>query len=114
MDTLSAFAMGEVNRYKPMMVFDWVRAARIIKERKPKTACAGLRGDWEYTGGEIYANRAPVPAEDTYVYLASTWAVPEIEVDGDVEECYKMQSDVPGWDAKTYWPAEAKQIIEED
>lgn len=33
MDTMSAFMIGMVNRGRERMVFDWDKAARIIKER---------------------------------------------------------------------------------
>ena len=119
MDTLTAFAMGEANRGKPHMVFDWNKAASRIVETGAQKASAGLHGDWEYTGGEILRGGKPVPADDTYVYLASTWATPELELDGDVEDCYIMESDVPkswtedGTDfAKIYWPKSALKILE--
>lgn len=111
MDTAAAFRMGEANRGKELMVFDWERAAQIIADRKPETASAGLSSDWEWTGGAIYANGAPVPKDQTYTYLASTWATPELEVDGDVIACFKMQSETPDWGADTYWPTEALAII---
>lgn len=111
MDTILAFAMGQANRDKESMVFDWNRAAEIIKERKVKNASAGLSGDWSYTGGRILENGSPVSREDTCVYLASTWAVPELEIDGDVFPCYKMQSETPNWDSSTYWPESARMII---
>lgn len=104
MDTMSAFSMGEANRGREMMVFDWEKAARIIKSRMPRVARAGLRNDWEWTGGDIWRDDKPVPQDDTYVYLASTWAVPELEIDGEIMECYVMQSERPDWDAHTYWP----------
>jgi hypothetical protein len=70
MDSWSAFAKGEANRGKELMVFDWVKAAKLIKERKPIIASAGLCSDWEWTGGTIYENGKPVKKEDTYTYLA--------------------------------------------
>ena len=110
MDTMAAFAMGEINRDNPQMVFDWAKAAQIIKERKPAMAEAGLRGDWGWTGGEIWRDNAPVPDEDTYTYLASTWAIPELDIDGEVMECYIME-DKTEWYIGTYWPAEALEIV---
>lgn len=84
--------------------------------KNPELVEAGLRGDWKYTGGPIWRDGKPVPQEDTYTYLASTWAVPEIEIekDGFTEtlECYRMEKEVPGWRADTYWPPEAIRIIE--
>jgi hypothetical protein len=111
MDNMSAFAIGEANRGKPLMVFDWEKAARLIRERQPREALAGLRGDWKYTGGEIYRDGQPVPQEDTYTYLASTWAVPEIYLDGEVLECWKYESETPGWGSDTYWPEEARLLL---
>lgn len=48
---MRAFAMGEANRGKSLMVFDWNKTASRIKETQPSVAAAGLRDDWEYTGG---------------------------------------------------------------
>jgi len=112
MDTSLAFALGAANRGKEMKVFDWEKAARIIKERQPQEASAGLSGDWEWTGGTIYRDGKIVDREETYTYLASTWAAPELDVDGDVIDCYKMSSETPGWDAGTYWPPEAVEILQ--
>lgn len=113
MDTMSAFARGEANRGKELMVFDWEEAARLIKKRQPQEANAGLAGDWEWTGGSIWRGGKPVPQDDTYTYLASTWATPELDMDGVVVDCFKMQSETPGWDSGTYWPQEALNIINE-
>lgn len=109
MDTLYAFCMGELNRGKEPMVFDWNKAAELIRERKPREASAGLRGDWEYTGGIIYESGTPVT--DSYTYLSSTWAVPELELEGNIIPCYKMQSEVPDWHEDTKWPQSALDIL---
>lgn len=93
------------------MVFDWDKAARIIRERGVARASAGLSGDWEYTGGLILQDGKPVPERDTYVYLASTWATPELEVGGDIVPCYRMEQDAPEWGPKTYWPESARTIL---
>lgn len=111
MDSMSAFIRGQASRGEPRMVFDWNKAARLIVERKAQSASAGLSGDWEWTGGQILREGTPVPAEDTYVYLASTWAEPEIEIDGEVEDCYLMEDQTPGWDSSTYWPEEARALL---
>ena len=108
METMEAFAMGEANRGKELMVFDWIKAAKWIKEKGLANVAAGLRSDWEWTGGNILED-GKIP-DDSYTYLASTWAVPEIEFDGNVESCFIMQSESPGWDSKTFWPKEAREI----
>ena len=103
------FVMGELNRGKEEMVFDWNKAAMLIRDRKPKNASAGLRGNWEYTGDTIYKDGKPVRKCDPY--LASTWAVPELYMDGDIVECYRMAHEVPRWNAKTRWPQSALEIL---
>lgn len=109
MDTLSAFAMGDAHRNDPLMVFDWDKAAQIIKERGAQNASAGLAGDWGMTGGEILTDGEP-NMED-YTYLASTWATPQLKVDGVLMDCWKYAKDTDGWDAKTKWPKSSLKIL---
>lgn len=111
MDTRLAFMMGQVSRSDPSRVFDWLTAAKLIREHKPTVASAGLAEDWDWTGGEIYRDGAPVPAEQTYTYLASTWAIPELNLDGDIVDCWVWQADT-NWDSGTYWPDEALAILQ--
>jgi len=111
MDSMQAFAKGEANRGKEMMVFDWDGAATAIKESGAREASAGLKDDWEWTGGSILTDGKPAKSEDTYVFLASTWATPEIDIDGCTVPCYKMQSETDGWGSDTYWPESALKIL---
>lgn len=113
MDTAQAFIMGERHKYYELMIFDWHKAAKIIKERKPKIARAGLRNDWEYTGGTIYEDGHIV--KDPWTFLASTWAVPELNVDGEIIPCYIMESkNVNGWHEETRWPQSALDILNKE
>lgn len=113
MDTMSAFLMGQANRGKELMVFDWDRAAEIIRDKKPKWAVAGLQHDMEWTSGPIYEDGLPVTDSDTY--LSSTWATPilEIKIGDEVEEipCFRMQHEVPEWGSDTNWPHSAMEIL---
>ena len=111
MDTIMAYANGQANRGKHLMVFDWDMAARLIKERNAQDASAGLSGDWDWTGGCILADGKPVPRDDTYTYLASTWATPELELDDEIIDCWRYQKDTDKWDAHTYWPESARKIL---
>lgn len=111
METFRALLKGEANRSRPLMVFDWDKAAQLIAERRPSVARAGLCSDWEYTGGDIYRGGKPVRKDDTYTYLASTWATPELDLDGDVIPCFRMKTDAPGWGSDTYWPESALGIL---
>lgn len=71
MDSLRAFLMGDLNRGRGLMVFDWDKAAELIKRFNPECAFAGLRGDWEWTGGCIYSDGKPVM--DAYTYLTANY-----------------------------------------
>lgn len=113
MNSIQAAMMGEINRGKEPMVFDWDKAAQLIKDRNAKNASAGLSNDWEWTGGDIYRDGAIVSRDDTYTYLSSTWATPEIEIDGELIDCFKMKGKTPGWDYDTYWPESARKILED-
>jgi hypothetical protein len=94
------------------MVFDWEKAARLINERKPDEAEAGLAGDWSYTGGLIWRDGAPVSRDESYTFLQSFWAAPQIEMDGERIDCWRYADDGCGWDSDTFWPAEAKALLE--
>ena len=111
MDTFKAFAMGEAARSagNREMVFDWVKAAELIADRRPVLASAGLESDWEWTGGLIYENGQPVT--DEYTFLASIWAHPQLDMDGHVVECWRYTEDAPEWGPETKWPIEAMEII---
>lgn len=90
----SAMAKAKGN---PQRVFDWDKAARIIKDALEKdpnlTAEAGLEGDWDYTGGVIFNNGKP-NTED-YTYLSSNWATPTLilTINGESEsmDCYTTE-----------------------
>jgi hypothetical protein len=114
MDTANAFARGDANRHKPLMVFDWDKAAKIIRDKKPEYAIAGLQSDLEWTAGRIYEDGKPMPQEETYTYLASTWATPVLIIDDIETPCYKMQDETPGWDSHTYWPDSALKHLNEE
>ena len=114
MDTIEAFerarrAAAEGAKKK---VFDWNEAARRIAASGTRYAEAGLSGDWNYTGGPILRDGAPIPEKDTYVYLSSNWANPAIILDDNkCESCWIYEEDSPGWDAHTYWPESALNIL---
>ncbi len=110
-DTMTGAMLGQMNRGQPHRVFDWHKAARLIRERAPHTAVAGLGGDWSATADTIFRDGEPVPGADSYAYLSSNWAVPELEIDGWRTECWVYEKDTDGWDADTYWPDSALAIL---
>jgi hypothetical protein len=114
-NTIEAAARCEaaMARKAPLMVFDWDKAARIIRDRGAKRAAAGLSCDWEWTGGDILVDGEPT--SESYTYLASLHAEPELEVDGgELVPCWRLQADSHGWDSGTKWPESALAILKGD
>ncbi len=114
MDTIGAFCMGEAARIagNETKVFDWHKAARIIRERSPRNASAGLAADWEYTGGTIYVDGDPVKGSGCY--LASIWATPQLDIDDEIIDCWILdtpETNPEAWDASTEWPDSALTIL---
>ena len=96
MDTMSAFAMGEANRGRERMVFDWDKAVSIIQERGLKNCGAGLESDFKYTAGIILADG--VPCTEDYTYLSSNWATPQLIIYSDwVDGVLNYQETVDCW-----------------
>ena len=110
MDTALAFAMGEAYRGREMKVFDWDKAARIIRDSHAQFAVAGLKEDMEWTSGEIVENFEPVKSGQFCMYLASTWATPVLCIDDEVIDCFVMEHETK-WNANTVWPESALQIF---
>lgn len=115
MDIFTAMARAQANSHKPMMVFDWDKAAHLIKQNISDLdyASAGLQGDWEWTGGCIYQDNKP--DLESYTYLASCHAIPELILvlkdDSRIKHsCYISESKTT-WDAKTKWPQSALDIL---
>lgn len=110
MDSFSAFFRGEAARAAgaKMKVFDWNKAAKILKERRPREAVAGLLSDMGCTAGVIFRDGAPVLTE--YTYLASVWATPILELDGEEIECWCCEDETE-WDAETKWPESALALL---
>lgn len=92
-----------------MRVFDWEKAARILKDSKVKQAEAGLIEDWCETVGTILKDGKPVT--ESNAFLASRWATPVLAIGDTLIDCYRMEGDAPGWGAETLWPKEARDIF---
>lgn len=112
MDTLQAAMRAAAAPPNSDKVFDWHKAAQIIKDRQPFRAEAGLEGDHEWTGGTIYRDGKPV--FNDYTYLASSWCPAELVIDDEYIECWLPAAEQPGWGAHTKWPESALAILNGD
>ena len=112
-DGMVAFALAQANKGGVGKVFDWDKAASIIKERKAERAMAGLAEDWFWTADVIYEDYKPFL--DAGPYLASLWATPVIILDDDDEgiECWRRM-DTCDWTSGTVWPRSALAKLKEE
>ena len=90
---------GETNRIGKTKYMDWNKIKEIIKENPDSVIYAGLMEDWNNTSGLIFANGKYY---NGYVYGASCWATPIVDVDGKEIECWtheetKEGSGKPDW-----------------
>jgi hypothetical protein len=94
MDSLSAFAMGQAARQRgnKMKTFDWDKAEKILKEKNPESADAGLALDYEWTRDTIWKNGEFVQND---AYLHSIWATPMLIINDTDEEipCWKWEDE---------------------
>lgn len=90
-----------------MKVFDYEKAARLIREHQSEYATAYLAEDGGETYGVIYKDGKAVLDSDAF--LRSTWATPVIIIDFEVIECWKK---VEGNDYPIDWTPEALAILE--
>jgi hypothetical protein len=99
---------------RPMRGVDWLKCAKIIKERKPDIVVAGLKEDWGSTCCVVYEGGEIVDTMRTGC-LESTWATPVIEVDGEIIECSVNLCDRSrkDWSGKEYgyWPDFAVEVL---
>lgn len=107
----------------PGRVFDWHRAARILRdriivERDHTMARAGLRRDWYTTCAYVIKNSQPGEEPDYSFCLASYGTeadTPMLRLGRRWIQCWI--SDTPGdnpaqWHAHTWWPESARAIFE--
>ena len=101
---------------KSMMTFDWDKAAEIIKNRfkehKDLVAEAGLEGDWDYTGGEIFNDGKPT--NENYTFLSSNWATPTLILSWDgieQEEIQCFTNESERFQSNSKWDNEALKIL---
>lgn len=78
----------ELNRRKK--VFDWDKALKIIKEKKPRVARAGLAENWVWTYETICFNGQIIAKSP--ICLESEWGTPILRLDDENDiECYVIE-----------------------
>ena len=121
MNTAKAIIKSWIARFRgtDFMVFDWEKAARILHDRKPFAAFAGLKDDFECTGAMIYKQGHPIllgaDGEKPYTFLGSCWAKPMLVLldetgQSEAMECFTTDKNSP-YRCSTYWPREAVRLL---
>lgn len=93
-------------------VFDWDKAASLIKQCGCTEAEAGLMEDWFWTAVDILEDGKPECSD--YGWLESRWATPVLKIGDTYHECYKNTDEAPEWNAHTMWPESALKILNEE
>ena len=101
-DFCTGFLGPEAVATKPigkMKYMDWNKAKELIEQHPDSVIYAGLMEDWGNTSGLIFANG---DYYNGYVYGASIWATPILDIDGEEIECWTYEeteegSDKPSW-----------------
>ena len=105
MNTLDAYLINHSTPNGHARAFDWARAVKILEERKPDTATAGLSEDMEWTGTIIWKNGKPYREKGDCGFLASRWATPVLICDGAEIECWiPIEDEEIGHYADLRWP----------
>ena len=87
------YAIAGYNPVGKMKYMDWEKVKQIIETHQNAIIYAGLREDWNNTSGLIYARGKYY---DGYVYGASCWATPIVDVDGTEIECWTEEETIEG------------------
>lgn len=92
-------AIAGSNSIGKMRYMDWEKVKKIIETHQNAIIYAGLREDWNNTSGLIYAKGKYY---NGYVFGASSWATPIVDVDGVEIECWTTEETIEGAD-KPSW-----------
>lgn len=111
---MRAMAMGAATKGQPMKVFDWDKAASIIREHNITDADAGLVEDWFWTGASILEDGKVPDREGWRPHCSSSWATPVIRWGEETRECWVMQDEAKERGFQTggaWWPDSALAIL---
>lgn len=108
METSAAYQMNFEHRKKLKKVFDWDKAAKLIKEHNALNASAGLQEDWEWHSDAIYIDGKP--KFNCSIHLSSTWATPALCINGIFFDCYIIENQTK-YNCDTVWPESSLNIL---
>jgi hypothetical protein len=96
-----------------MKIFDWAKAAKLIKKYNADHAEAGLMEDWEMTSETIWCDNKPEREAGNFLY--SDWATPALQIGDALYRCYKYGEEITGWtkEALAILGAQKKEEVKE-
>ena len=93
------------------MVFDWEKAAEVLRERQPVAASVSFIGKHERTEPVlIYRDGEPTPDPRTFCPY-DAFDKPTLLIDGDEIECFRLENTITTWAIDEYWPESARRIL---
>lgn len=110
-DPFDIFVNGFRHEKNERRVFDWNKAARVLRDRDETTCKACIIEDYNETVGFILVDGRPA-IDHPLPYLSSCWGTPCLVFEnGDSMPCWIPQSESPDWTGYTYWPESARNIL---
>lgn len=103
-------------RGDPVKVFDWDKAAALIRKNEAIEAEAGLEEDWTWTCSTIYEDGKPILDIENFI-VSSNWATPTLRMKSRAPTglmtvtvpCYLLETEAKDDDV---WPPSALAILE--
>lgn len=111
-DFVSGFFGASAVATKPigkMKYMDWDKVQKIVNENPNSVIYAGLMEDWNNTSGLIFAKGNYYRG---YVYGASVWATPIVDVDGEEIECWTYKETPYGSNRPDWW-GNGQELLDE-
>lgn len=105
---MEAIATKPIGKIKSL---DWEKAKKLVEEHPNSVIQAGLLEDWSNTSGLIAADGKY--CADSYVFVASKWATPIVDIDGEEIECWEYAKKTNDCSKRPKWWGKGKEIISE-
>jgi hypothetical protein len=101
------------NTMRDIYIFDWNKAARILRERKPSMATAYIGGMREHTEVSIWVNHGPLLGCNAFLLSHDICGYqPRLDCGADyATDCAIKINDTDDWGPDTWWPESAIDIL---
>ena len=94
------------------MVFDWERAADLLRKRRPRAAYVSMVGKRERSTPVLIYKDGEIVHDSLYGWgYYDAFDTPTLLIDGDEIECFRLENTITTWALGDYWPESARRIL---